>query len=148
MLETVGRITASAPSDCCEYTMGKKKAWTRRQLLELELSRDSEIACLESVRAWIAADSAMRDDNNVELSCYLADLARKQALKTRNALKMVERRPSTMPRTAMRLFRQYARDATFAARQARSLEIPVQAILAGKQRDGPVDDGATNLHLA
>ena len=61
---------------------------------------------------------------------------------------MVQGRHSILTRTRTRLLLQYAREATFAARQAQSLEIPTQALLVGVQGNGPINDSINNSLLA
>ena len=65
---------------------------------------------------------------------------------------MVQGRHSMLTRSRTGLLLEYAREATFAARQAQSLEIPTQAFLdaflVGVQGNGPSNDSSNDSFLA
>ena len=107
----------------------RTEAWTRRQRHRLEkcaldaILKDCKTACLLSMRASGAAESAWVDDNDLRLCCYLADLAWRQAQKTRTTFQLVRRRRSEVARHATRTVELYAIVAKDAADQAQTFSV-------------------------
>ena len=85
--------------------------------------KDCKTACLLSVRASAAAESAWVDDNDAQLCCYFANLAERQAVKTRTTFQLVRRRRSEVARQAMRTFEICAIVAEDAADQAQAFAV-------------------------